>query len=513
VSTTEDRARAAMHAIAVTVHDAPPLQLGPAGDLAPARDDMPAADEARAGSQRPRRLIRRRPGGAARPGRNGRDHRPWSLLAPAAAAVTVVVVAIALVIIRGIPNGSVVPPVPSASATGPGGVPRYYVALNQQATKTGAANALLVGDALTGKAIKTFTPPTGTSFQSVSGAADDRAFVVLDVAHPNNSPNLAAYRWYEVKLAPGTAHPATLTRLPVGSRFTQVVATALSGSGQELAVAGVLSGSRQRGVEVFSLATGRLLHDWSTSDATALIPASWMLGASQFPLLTWIDGDRAITFTTISQPSPSDTAAGYKETVRRLNVSEPRSGDLMADSKVIWFASTASNSADPPCELLPPLVSADGNAISCSTFDIPSPSTATGTVSFTLTFSTYHLSAATATGLGPIAYQLTERGPGGGVSLSTVPWSSPNGATLIGEWATASEPSKAATPSPSGATPSPSGATPSPGGAVASGSASVTLSDPAGLRPAHIGVISHGKFTPLRLPPGFFAVPAPDIAW
>jgi hypothetical protein len=36
VSTTEDRARAAMHAIAVTVHDAPLLQLGPA------RDDMPA---------------------------------------------------------------------------------------------------------------------------------------------------------------------------------------------------------------------------------------------------------------------------------------------------------------------------------------------------------------------------------------------------------------------------------------------------------------------------------------
>ena len=503
MSTTEDRARAAMHAIAVTVHDAPPLQLGPA------REDMPAADEVRAGGQHPRRLTQRRPGGTARPGRNGRDHRRWSLLAPVAAAVTVVVVAVALVIIRDIPNGSVVPPVPAPSATGPGGIPRYYVALNQQATKTGAANALLVGDALTGKAIATFTPPAGTSFLSVSGAADDRTFVVLDVRNPGNAPSIGpADRWYEVKLAPGTAHPAAKTELPIESGFTQVIASALSGSGQELAVAGVLAGTGERGVEVFSLATGRLLHDWSTSDATALIPASWMLGASQFPLLTWIDGDRAITFTSISQAPLSGLAASSEETVRKLSVGGPRSGDLMADSQVIWSASTATNYADPPCERLPPLVSADGNAISCSTFGLPSSLTAAGKVSFTLTFRTYHLSAGTtAAGLGTIAYRVTEPVPRAGVSLSTVLWSSPNGATLIGEWATRSEPSEAATPSPSGATPIPSGA-------GASASATVTLS-PAevGLRPAHIGVISHGKFTPLRLPPGFLAVAAPGIAW
>jgi hypothetical protein len=489
-----------MHAIAVTVHDAPPLQLAPA-------NDVPAPDEVRLSRPGARGLGLRRPGRAGRPGSRGRDRRWRSRLAPIAAAVTVAAVAVALVIIRDIPNGSVVPPGPTTSS-GPGGIPRYYVALNQQATKTGAANALLVGDALTGKAIATFTPPAGTSFLSVSGAADDRTFVVLDVAHPSNSPDIAAYRWYEVKLAPGTAHPAAKTELPIESGFTQVIASALSGSGQELAVAGVLAGTGERGVEVFSLATGRLLHDWSTSDATALIPASWLLGASQFPLLTWIDGDRAITFTSISQAPLSGLTASSKETVRKLSVGGPRSGDLMADSQVIWSASTATNYADPPCERLPPLVSADGNAISCSTFGLPSSLTAAGKVSFTLTFRTYHLSAGTtAAGLGTIAYRVTEEVPRAGVSLSTVLWSSPNGATLIGEWATRSEPSEAATPSPSGATPSPSGT-------VASASATVTLS-PAevGLRPAHIGVISHGKFTPLRLPPGFLAVAAPGIAW
>ena len=39
-STTEDRARAAMQAIAGTVDDAPPLRLTPAKDLAPAPDEV-----------------------------------------------------------------------------------------------------------------------------------------------------------------------------------------------------------------------------------------------------------------------------------------------------------------------------------------------------------------------------------------------------------------------------------------------------------------------------------------
>jgi hypothetical protein len=186
----------------------------------------------------------------------------------------------------------------------------------------------------------------------------------------------------------------------------------------------------------------------------------------------------------------------------------------MADSQVIWSASTASNSAEAPCERLPALVSADGNAISCSTFSFQPTPTATGKasgkapekVSFRLTFRTYYLSArTTAVGPGTIAYQVTVPVPNPGVSLSATLWTSPNGATLIGEWATGSEPSEAATPSPSSATPS-------PGGAVAS--ASVTLSAAGvGLQSPHIGVIRGGKFSPLRLPPGFFAVPALHIAW
>jgi hypothetical protein len=96
MTTTEDRARAAMRAIAGTVNDAPPLRLEAAKDL------TPALEEARLGSRRrdaPRPGGASRPGGAPRPGgRGGERRRRWSLLAPIAAAVTIVAVAVTLVV-------------------------------------------------------------------------------------------------------------------------------------------------------------------------------------------------------------------------------------------------------------------------------------------------------------------------------------------------------------------------------------------------------------------------------
>ncbi len=118
--------------------------------------------------------------------------------------------------------------------------------------------------------------------------------------------------WYLVKLAPGTAHPATMTPLPIQSRFGEVIATALSASGQELAVGVVPAGAARRGVEVYSLATGKLLHDWTTNDSTALVPNDLLDTSTQFPALTWIDDDQAIAF--------SGAGSVDRETVRRLNV-------------------------------------------------------------------------------------------------------------------------------------------------------------------------------------------------
>ncbi len=119
-------------------------------------------------------------------------------------------VAVALAIIRDTPERRAVHPTPSTSSTGRGGIPRYYVALEPTSSKSGAPNGLLVGDSLTGEKIATFAPSAGTTFESVSGAADDRTFVILNVANPDNRALGQADSWYQVKLSPGTAHPATL---------------------------------------------------------------------------------------------------------------------------------------------------------------------------------------------------------------------------------------------------------------------------------------------------------------
>jgi hypothetical protein len=457
MSREEDLIRSTTRAIASTVREVPPLRL------------EPAAGELRSPARAPRR-----------PRGGGRQRRWWSWAAPLTAAAVVVALAIALVLVRDLPNGSTVPSKASTS-TGPGGIPRYYVAVSPTSSKSGAPNGLVVGDTLTGKTITTFTPPAGTSFESVSGAADDRTFVVLDVANPHNpelgqDPELRqADSWYEVKLAPGTAHPATLTHLPIGPRHG-VVATALSASGKELAVAtdaaAVTGGPFVKELTVFSVATGRALHSWSTQNATAFIPTGWTVGAtpSQFPVLTWIDNDRAITFTTMSQ------SVTGPETVRKLNVSGPLAGDLMAASEVIWTAPTTGTPTDGDtrgmtCAVLllsrlPPLVSADGKTISCATVTL--------SASLSVTFSTYHLAAGSAhAGQLMIDYQVSRTVHGASTEGGELLWASPSGDTLIGEWEI--------------------------------GASSSLL--PNGV-PVHIGVISHGKFTPLRLPSGFVG-----IAW
>jgi hypothetical protein len=285
-------------------------------------------------------------------------------------------------------------------------------------------------------------------------------------------------------LAPGTAHPATLSHLPIEPRYG-VVATALSASGKELAVATEAAGlpgePSVKKLDTFSLANGQLLNSWTTKDATALLPAAWTAGEtpSQFPVLTWIDNDQAITFTAVG---PAATALGTL-TVRKLNATRAGNGDLMAASQVIWTAPTTGTPTDSDtrgmtCAVLllsrlAPLVSADGKTTSCATVTL--------SATLSVAFSTYHLAADGAvpgpSGAGArqptMHYQVSRTVHGGSTEGGQLLWVSPSGGTLIGAWEI--------------------------------GAGSATLSDSL---PAHIGVISHGKFTPLRLPSGFVG-----IAW
>lgn len=521
MSTTEDRARAAMRAIAATVNDAPPLRLSPARDPGRAPGEWEAASgppppgAARPGKFRPGGRGRgpRRPGGVASPSGRGRDRRWRTWLAPVTAAAVVIALAIALVVVKNLPNGDAVPGNPASAASpggpsrpavGPGGAPRYYVAL--RSLDVGAAAKLsnfaqygiVVGDSLTGKTLATFAPPAGTTFQNVSAAADDRTFVVFAVTYSTGISmplkGKLTGSWYEVRLAPGTAHPARLSRLPVkpwswvatGNPYAdaspgQIYATALSGSGRELAVADVpgLAGAKPQGrqeVKVFSVATGRLLHDWIGNDPSAglmTVVGSSMAGVpAGTPALTWIDGDRALALATSFDKSNKVTG-----TVRRLNVSGPASGSLMADSAVIW-SGALSWGGPATCFTpgnWPPLISADGDAITCTTF------TTTAGGADRIGFITQPLAAGvTAASPARLDYQVTWPprlvsrliNPGGDAGVL---WVSPSAGTLIVKSV--------------------------PGG---------NLSPP---KDAYFGVVSDGKYTPLRIPESLAASNVQDITF
>ncbi len=422
MSREEDLIRSTTHAIASTVREVPPLRL------------EEAPDELRSPARAPRR------------GR-GRPRGWWSWGAPLTAAAVVVVLAIALVAIKDIPNGGKVTAT-ATPTTVPGGVPRYYVALKQLAVWSGSniqRNEIVAGDSLTGKTLATLVPPSDTTFRSVTAAADDRTFVVFAVTSSNGSfgplPKGAKMtgRWYEVRLAPGTTHLASLTLLPVKAvtaastgvdgydELAGSSATALSGSGQALAVpewTATFHGPTLKvsalTVKVFSVATGQLLQEWATNDpsVTALSPS-----------LTWIDGDRELALVTRGQTIPANSKSLVSiATVREWPVAGPTSGDLVADSKVVWNMQTAKASLTTmqACVVWgSPVISADGKTFSCPT----ASGSARSGFSVLFSFHTYPLTTAAAPGrtgsLGSLGV------PPGGHEAYVV-WTSSSGGTLIG---------------------------------------------------------------------------------
>jgi hypothetical protein len=214
----------------------------------------------------------------------------------------------------------------------------------------------------------------------------------------------------------------------------------------------------------------------------------WSTDTAPEKLLTWIDGDRAIAFSV-------DDLAAATESVRRLNLGGP-TGDLIADSQLIWSTTASSR---PSCWLKPPAVSADGKTIACAAYILKQSSA--GRLQWTLSWRSYQASTqAPAAGKYTIAYQVTPQAQATSVVLSDALSVSPSGSALVGEWAVAPFPALPA-----------SSAKDSHG---SSGTAPMVLVGP--LRSGgevHVGVMSHGTFTPLRLAPGLPTLPAYAIAW
>jgi hypothetical protein len=316
----EERIHAAVQAAAGSVHDIRPLVLPPAAD------------------------GQRRPGSGAR-ARRARRPRTW--LAPLTAAAAVIALAISLVIVRDVPNGHVVPPAGPAPTVD--GLPPYYVTFD-------AHGNLVVGETVTGARLAAVPPPAGVPFAGVSAAADDRTFVVDTAPDAGSSSDALTPRvWYLLRIAPGAANPARLTRLSIAMPSgAGIAAMALSRSGRELAIGTVrnwLKPGQTWQLRIYSVPAGKLLRTWTTRSQSVFAIAGASLRDLNRWELTWVNGDRDIAFGSFTRPS--------HYTVRVISVTGGGT-DLIADSRVLW-----SSQHSAVCSQSAVMVSSDGKTILC----------------------------------------------------------------------------------------------------------------------------------------------------
>lgn len=432
MTSAEDIVRSTTRAIAGTVSDVPPLRLPHDQDeLAPAALAFPEP--------------------AARA---PRAHRSRAWVAPIAAAAAVIALAVSLVIVRDAPNGGGVSPSARPAVSG---VPPYYVALYRLG-KSPAPFGLAIGNTFTGARLATIAPPRGSSFIGVTGAADDRTFVVSTMPMPRNGFPSLAVTWYLLRIAPGHAAGYELSRLAIPDmRSWAVQGIALSGSGRELAMTlyPARSATSSWELRIYSVATGKLLRSWSTSGSTDLLALVVTVPGLQDQPMSWADGDRGVVFPTFVI-----SGRGARESERLIDVTS-RSGKLIADSRVIWRAPAKAGA--PGCIQDSPQVTADGKTVLCPT--VGGGERGSGRV--TLEWLAYPASAPAAPPR--VLYRVTVHAPSSATSLSRILWSDASGSTLVVEWSVAR---------------------------------SITAST------LHLGIISHGRFRPIPPIPG----QSPDVA-
>src|SRR6185437_14144452 len=108
-------------------------------------------------------------------------------------------------------------------------------------------------------------------------------------------------------------------------------------------------------------ATGELLREWTTTDSSLSLG-----GLRMEPTLTWIDGDQALALTTVGEFIRSGKSYVQRQTVRRLDLNGPASGDLIEDGTVLRNVQVGGNNL---CGVLlnrPSVISADGKTFTCS---------------------------------------------------------------------------------------------------------------------------------------------------
>jgi len=341
MSTTEDRVRAATRAAAQTV----------APGSTPPPPPLPA----------------RRRGRAAHP-RRGRGWPGW--VAPlAAAAAVAAAIATSVVVSGALSLGHARRPAHTAAGrpgtvalhpapTAPAGLPAYNVAL-APGPLAGQSTRAVVRATATGAALATVRPPRpyGT-FTGVTGAADDRTFVLA--AQPRQQPAASGrvlMKFFRLRLDPaaGTARLAGLPIPPVSGKWLQGAGIALSPDGGKLAVA--LSTGRRSVIDVFDLAGGPV-REWKAQLPGGTVVGTDLVGANT---LSWAADGRTLAF---------DAWSPARVQVYALDTAAPGTS-LSASRLVMTFPDWATTGSVSGSAIITP----DGTKIIA--MEVPSPRTAT----------------------------------------------------------------------------------------------------------------------------------------
>ncbi|HEX3515482.1 MAG TPA: hypothetical protein VHT26_15925 [Trebonia sp.] len=307
----------------------------------------------------------RAPAGPRGPGRP----RRWSgWLIPLAAAAAVLAVAVTLVAVRDIPVAQPTPADssrPAATATSTAApppaspvVPQYGVTLSADA-RSPVRKAIVV-DARTGNQLAVFAPPANATFAGLAAAQDDKTFV-LDARTFWDPPRWGppTHIWYLLRLSPGSARPARLTRIPIAASFSasEIVGLAVSPDDRTLAIlfqpdvidVSVKTPPGAITIRTYSLATGKALRTWT--EPVPSTAAGTTLNSDNADSLTWLGDGRTLAFTY-----PSFAA---RQTVRTLDTTSPGT-NLVADSRPAFRVP-----AGRACGYL--LMTPDGQTVICGT--------------------------------------------------------------------------------------------------------------------------------------------------
>jgi hypothetical protein len=222
---------------------------------------------------------------------------------------------------------------------------------------------VIVGETRTGRVLATVPPPAGATFAGVTGAADDRTFVLSAMPRQDNPLMVGPRTWYLLRITPGAAQPAHLARLAIPSipARDEIDGIALSPDGTKLAVLSQAAGGGPAAgpfsLRVYSVASGALVHGWTGTDP---YHGSYGYGSAAPPddnrTLSWTADGRRLAFAYRSSKSPDSSLY-----LRMADLTRPGQ-DLFADSTVILKIGATAKSGI-WCESL--VITRDGRTAVC----------------------------------------------------------------------------------------------------------------------------------------------------